>query len=153
MDGITEVGVFCGVCHRWNDGASDFCACRESLIGYRTLNAKQVASWVSGQMRERDAAGAPTTTDEIEALRIWAGSGQPLHAIADSGGRMSDKSEGPGWWLASDGRWYPPQPHIAPVTPTTNGLAIASLVVGYVGIALTTLVVLLFIAGGPYMLT
>jgi len=22
---------------------------------------------------------------------------------------MSDTSEGPGWWLASDGRWYPPE--------------------------------------------
>jgi len=23
---------------------------------------------------------------------------------------MTDTSQGPGWWLASDGRWYPPQP-------------------------------------------
>ena len=23
---------------------------------------------------------------------------------------MSDMSQGPGWWLASDGKWYPPQP-------------------------------------------
>lgn len=23
---------------------------------------------------------------------------------------MSDTSQGPGWWLASDGKWYPPQP-------------------------------------------
>ena len=23
---------------------------------------------------------------------------------------MSDSSQGPGWWLASDGKWYPPQP-------------------------------------------
>ncbi len=22
---------------------------------------------------------------------------------------MSDTSEGPGWWLASDGKWYPPE--------------------------------------------
>ncbi len=22
---------------------------------------------------------------------------------------MSDRSEGPGWWLASDGKWYPPE--------------------------------------------
>src|SRR5664279_1262778 len=22
---------------------------------------------------------------------------------------MSDTSQGPGWWLASDGRWYPPE--------------------------------------------
>lgn len=24
---------------------------------------------------------------------------------------MSDTSQGPGWWLASDGRWYPPESH------------------------------------------
>lgn len=23
---------------------------------------------------------------------------------------MSDQSHGPGWWQASDGKWYPPQP-------------------------------------------
>ncbi len=49
---------------------------------------------------------------------------------------MSDRSQGEGWWLASDGKWYPPQPPAAPVAPsapvaqTTNGLAIASLVLG-----------------------
>jgi hypothetical protein len=55
---------------------------------------------------------------------------------------------GPGWWLASDGRYYPPEqapanqgppppafsaytPYGAPVTQTsTNGLAIASMVLG-----------------------
>jgi hypothetical protein len=54
---------------------------------------------------------------------------------------------GPGWWLASDGRYYPPEqapgpqlpppsftaysPYGAPVVQaTTNGLAIASLVLG-----------------------
>jgi type II secretory pathway pseudopilin PulG len=26
---------------------------------------------------------------------------------------MSDASQGPGWWLASDGKWYPPEP-VAP---------------------------------------
>ena len=26
---------------------------------------------------------------------------------------MSDTSQGPGWWLASDGKWYPPQPQEA----------------------------------------
>ncbi len=33
---------------------------------------------------------------------------------------MSDTSQGPGWWLASDGRWYPPDqvPGYAPVGPT-----------------------------------
>lgn len=43
---------------------------------------------------------------------------------------MSDRSQGEGWWLASDGKWYPPQPPTAPVAQTTNGLAIASMVLG-----------------------
>ncbi|MHB8289112.1 MAG: DUF4190 domain-containing protein [Acidimicrobiales bacterium] len=32
---------------------------------------------------------------------------------------MSDSPGGPGWWLASDGKWYPPQapPPTAPATP------------------------------------
>ena len=25
------------------------------------------------------------------------------------GSRMSDESRGPGWWMASDGKWYPPE--------------------------------------------
>jgi hypothetical protein len=24
---------------------------------------------------------------------------------------MSDEPEGPGWWIASDGKWYPPELH------------------------------------------
>jgi hypothetical protein len=24
---------------------------------------------------------------------------------------MSEKPEGPGWWIASDGKWYPPELH------------------------------------------
>lgn len=32
---------------------------------------------------------------------------------------MSDQSQGPGWWLASDGKWYPPQP-TAPSGPPTG---------------------------------
>ncbi len=57
---------------------------------------------------------------------------------------MSDTSQGPGWWLASDGKWYPPEsslpsppPPAAPMTPIaqkTNGLAIASMVLGIVWI-------------------
>jgi hypothetical protein len=73
--GITDIGVFCAVCHRWNDGASDFCSCRESLVGYRTLNARQVGSWVTGQLHERDAAGVPSSVADVEALREWAGRG------------------------------------------------------------------------------
>jgi hypothetical protein len=32
---------------------------------------------------------------------------------------MSDVSQGPGWWLAADGKWYPPeqQPNYQPPTP------------------------------------
>jgi CRP/FNR family transcriptional regulator, cyclic AMP receptor protein len=32
---------------------------------------------------------------------------------------MSDVSQGPGWWLASDGKWYPPElhPNYAPARP------------------------------------
>ena len=32
---------------------------------------------------------------------------------------MSDSSQGPGWWQASDGKWYPPQPaaSVAPPPP------------------------------------
>lgn len=31
---------------------------------------------------------------------------------------MSDTSQGPGWWLASDGKWYPPQPGPTATPPT-----------------------------------
>ena len=31
---------------------------------------------------------------------------------------MSDQSQGPGWWLASDGKWYPPQPEATAPAPT-----------------------------------
>ena len=57
---------------------------------------------------------------------------------------MSDQSQGPGWWLASDGKWYPPEsaPTLtAPPPPgfpaagyprpgSTNGFAIVSMVLG-----------------------
>ena len=57
---------------------------------------------------------------------------------------MSDAPQGPDWWLASDGRWYPPQnpptqippppgaPGLGgtPARPRNNALAIASLVLG-----------------------
>jgi hypothetical protein len=40
---------------------------------------------------------------------------------------MSDKSEGPGWWIASDGKWYPPELHPSvreesPTAPSIQGL-------------------------------
>ena len=33
---------------------------------------------------------------------------------------MSDNSQGPGWWQASDGKWYPPQNQAAPPPPPGN---------------------------------
>jgi hypothetical protein len=64
---------------------------------------------------------------------------------------MSEVSAGPGWWMASDGRWYSPEQHpsYAPPPPhglvpdyytrnprampqPTNGLAIAAMVLGIV---------------------
>jgi hypothetical protein len=65
---------------------------------------------------------------------------------------VSDAPQGEGWWLASDGRWYPPQadtrppPPPAPTpfastpytpipgTPPSNGMAVAALVLGIVGV-------------------
>jgi TM2 domain-containing membrane protein YozV len=40
------------------------------------------------------------------------------------GNLMSDTSQGEGWWLASDGKWYPPQPTTpgsAPAAPMPGG--------------------------------
>lgn len=43
---------------------------------------------------------------------------------------MSDKSEGPGWWVASDGEWYPPELHPSvrgdsPTQARPNGAGVA----------------------------
>ena len=56
---------------------------------------------------------------------------------------MSDVSQGPGWWQATDGKWYPPtaasQPTVvyAQVGPKNDGMAISGLVCGIVGLVLT----------------
>ena len=36
---------------------------------------------------------------------------------------MSDKSEGPGWWIASDGNWYPPELHPSAVATSMHEVA------------------------------
>ncbi len=78
---------------------------------------------------------------------------------------MSDVSQGPGWWQASDGRWYPPQP-AAPVAPppgpppvpqwggpppakgSNRGCLIALAVVGILGVlGLISTVVVLAVVG------
>jgi len=75
---------------------------------------------------------------------------------------MSDTSQGPGWWQATDGKWYPPAPptppptppqppsyqqpapptygapqpaYYAPVGPKNDGMSIAALVCGISGLA------------------
>lgn len=60
---------------------------------------------------------------------------------------MSDASQGPGWWQATDGKWYPPAPpappvygapqqaYYAPVGPKNDGMSIAGLVCGISGLA------------------
>jgi hypothetical protein len=40
---------------------------------------------------------------------------------------MSDTSQGPGWWLASDGKWYPPDAWTGPpMAPETAWPAVAA---------------------------
>ena len=71
---------------------------------------------------------------------------------------MSDVSQGPGWWQAADGKWYPPAPqqppappappapptfqapgsppaYYAPAGPKNDGMSIAALVCGISGLA------------------
>ena len=60
---------------------------------------------------------------------------------------LSDVSQGPGWWQAADGKWYPPAPqpqqppappgygapqpaYYAPAGPKNDGMSIAALVCG-----------------------
>jgi len=91
---------------------------------------------------------------------------------------MSSVPQGPGWWQASDGRWYPPQPPTFPPVapqyqppvpggyqvyqggyggpsglPSVQGYAVASLVLGIVGLVgcLCWIVGVVFaIAGLPF---
>jgi hypothetical protein len=59
---------------------------------------------------------------------------------------MSETQQGPDWWMASDGRWYPPASNsFAPPPPyatypyvpvQTSGKATAVMVLGIVGVAL-----------------
>jgi hypothetical protein len=211
MTDVRDVGVICTVCHCSNNGLSDFCECRESLIGYRPLNTRSADRWVEAQLSERSAIGISTTDYEVEALRRWATRSDSRSTpelttrrnpqgivivvlwgwlvlsllltyfmtarqvtFSDAGiyliitvvpiltlatiatvlfrrraaaralqrssrsdgvnapgavaGEANDRPGGPDWWLASDGKWYPPQPLAAPGAPATNRLAVASLV-------------------------
>lgn len=49
---------------------------------------------------------------------------------------MSDTSQGEGWWLASDGKWYPPQS--APTAPSPATPVYGQPAPGYAPIAVPT---------------
>ena len=63
-----------------------------------------------------EPAGLKCGLEADLAPRIWL----PLESVLCPGGvtqtltnggrQMSDVSQGPDWWIASDGKWYPPQP-------------------------------------------
>ena len=71
-----------------------------------------------------------------------------LNAETDAPGAPGQTpSPGPGYWLASDGNWYPPEqrPSVAPPpapvyavqpAPASNGLATASMVLGIIAVVL-----------------
>lgn len=48
---------------------------------------------------------------------------------------MSDTAQGPGWWQASDGRWYPPESHPQAVASQPASPAPGSVVGGAPGMA------------------
>lgn len=62
-----------------------------------------------------------------------------MRQIVNGGlGQMSEAPQGPGWWQASDGRWYPPHTHPAyqppppPVAPRGSGVPKGLLIAGAV---------------------
>jgi hypothetical protein len=74
---------------------------------------------------------------------------------------VSDVSQGPGWWQASDGKWYPPQPAAAPppgpgpqwggpppAKKSNKGCFIALAVVGVIALLGIGVVVALVVAVG-----
>ena len=73
---------------------------------------------------------------------------------------MSVSSGGPGWWQASDGKWYPPESRAFPPPPpgyqvygygmpgpaASNGMATAALVLGIIGVVAGLVPFLFFVA-------
>ncbi len=55
---------------------------------------------------------------------------------------MSDTSQGPGWWLASDGKWYPPQgPTVVAPKAGMSGCLKVGLIVGGIFVLLAILAI------------
>src|ERR1700694_4871078 len=57
-----------------------------------------------------------TMTLGLHRLRFAVG----IDTQSSGGNSMSDKPEGPGWWVASDGKWYPPELHPSVRDATTR---------------------------------
>lgn len=100
---------------------------------------------------------------DIEVPYALADVDEDLHPVAfhcDKGtargrvGAMSDSSQGPGWWLASDGKWYAPQapqvpPPPAPAKSGMSGCAVALIVGGIMAVlGVVGVIVLLVLAVG-----
>jgi hypothetical protein len=49
--------------------------------------------------------------------------------------QVSDRSQGPGWWQALDGKWYPPEQHRSPAGLIV-GAVVAGLVILFAGIVI-----------------
>src|SRR5215207_3042849 len=62
---------------------------------------------------------------------------------------MSMEPRGPGWWRASDGRWYPPQPRPAyPPQPFGAGPPVPQKKRGNHGVLIAVLIVVAVVLGG-----
>ena len=62
---------------------------------------------------------------------------------------MSTQPRGPGWWRASDGRWYPPQPRPAyPPQPHGAGPPVPQKKRGNHGVLIAVLIVVAVLLGG-----
>jgi hypothetical protein len=62
---------------------------------------------------------------------------------------MSMEPRGPGWWRASDGRWYPPQPRPAyPPQPFGAGPPVPPKKRGNHGVLIAVLIVVAVVVGG-----
>lgn len=65
-------------------------------------------------------------------------------------GPASDDQPGPGWWKASDGQWYPPQPPAGSVPRQKSGfLKGALIVVGAFVLFIAFLVLSIAFLGSP----
>ena len=73
----------------------------------------------------RDAGTARTSRESRQATGLPRMLLLARHARNGHGHGMSDTSQGPGWWLASDGKWYPPELWTGP--PTAGPAAVQSI--------------------------